>query len=1063
MSGSMDDLSRELTRIISCPYPASLTKLAEIALHSSDQTIQKAILDLPSCKISRLVSIVAAALPLWPYTLSLLHSLCRSADFSNELLRQNPGLPDALLAKANVVHEEFGEHNEVCICLLSRALPENVPLPLSAHSFFLRMFEKATQNPTVESLRPVYRMLNGACSNLLDLLSPELRHGFDRELCQILSSNSTGQNSMLLLWCFGIVIAAERPCSAEQVTDQYGQWRTASGRKLFGSKSGLYKTLNLTYLSVIWAVKGDVGVSHLEAVEGIRIAIRAMQFVDQETRQSWPSSSALARNIFPKLPAKLVGKDLNVAIQLEALTFFAMIAGDKNLLEEVVAQFETCLLNVSMVRVGTTTTPEILSLALPQFASTLSESTMCGFITNVLRAGSTPDSLANLTFYTALIPSLSSILSSSPVLRAKMAKALSFHEVQESLRTFLDSIKPSNHQNFHGFGCETSNSQLRKKLLSSTIAMLLTTALLTEPGEPTISHQLAIELLNKQQKLAGPLQHCSHVWTVAQPAISLFEQECTPSNSHQQDWKERLKSEMGMQTAYQHESVVRCVAQICQNLEDRCENVEEPLRVEKDKVKALTSENIELRAQAQSLETDLLDRRLCIDGLEDHIDSLENAKDDLSAKLMDLKIEFSTADRKADEVLRAAQEDFNNKEMHLHSTILTHEEAIHDYVQQIGARDEEIRCLDEKLESNAEEKLGWEQVQRDLQATIDNYQQQLDTKQTENEDQRDVIHRLTDRANDLDTRLHSSFEETKSLTQRLEKLDHLHQQLKQSSDQAMRDLSTENQEKLSITQQKADKLCAQLNLELQNALHNGQQTTDLYEEAYRDLQISRNAVKNLEDKIQDLSDTCIEKDEELHELRSLRSRVLASMGLAAEVPAPTPTNHQSKEGSRHSHRRRKSALQSQATHERARNEIDKSGNTATAMDEIANASFTSSDLGPTPKRSKPRTSFQVPIVEPSSSLDHGASSSKPLRLSPSKRPALKPMSPNRRHTTVGFTLPNKGRSSKISRRRGSMNLVDQASFDIGELISGTPFTAEKAASPMGMVLDEDEDEGTTEL
>ena len=270
------------------------------------------------------------------------------------------------------------QYLDLCVRLLSRPLPECIPLPASAQSFFLRVFERASQNPDVSTLQPVYSMLNGACRKLLSLLPAEVRQQFDRELCHILSSNGTGQNSMLLLWCFGIVILAEHPeefsesqnFGFDQSTSTAGlekQWKTASGRKLFGSPNGMHKTINLTYLSVIWATKGDVGVSDAEAIEGIRIAVRTLRFVDAEARAGWPNSSALAKNIFPKLPAKILREGNNPAVQLEALCFFAMIAGANNLPMEIVTQYQRCLATLEDLA-DSDALREILPVSLPIFA-----------------------------------------------------------------------------------------------------------------------------------------------------------------------------------------------------------------------------------------------------------------------------------------------------------------------------------------------------------------------------------------------------------------------------------------------------------------------------------------------------------------------------------------------------------------------------------------------------------------------------------------------------------------------------------------------------------------------
>lgn len=186
---------------------------------------------------------------------------------------------------------------------------------------------------------------------------------------------------MLLLWCFGIVILAEHPedfndsqgFALEQPTsaaDPEKQWKTTSGRKLFGTPNGMYKTINLTYLSVIWATKGDVGVSDAEAIEGIQIAVRTLRFMDAEVRAGWPNSSALAKNIYPKLPAKILREGIDSVVQLEALCFFAMIAGANNLPMETVIQYQRCMATLEDL-----TEPdalrEILLMSLPIFAVSL--------------------------------------------------------------------------------------------------------------------------------------------------------------------------------------------------------------------------------------------------------------------------------------------------------------------------------------------------------------------------------------------------------------------------------------------------------------------------------------------------------------------------------------------------------------------------------------------------------------------------------------------------------------------------------------------------------------------
>lgn len=125
--------------------------------------------------------------------------------------------------------------------------------------------------------------------------------------------------------------------------------------------------MNLTYLSVIWATKGDVGVSDTEAVQGIQIAVRTLRFIDTEARAGWPSSSGLARNIFPKLPAKILREGICPMVQFEALCFYALIAGANNLPTDIVTQYQCCLSSLEDLTEADLL-QEVLSVSLPIFA-----------------------------------------------------------------------------------------------------------------------------------------------------------------------------------------------------------------------------------------------------------------------------------------------------------------------------------------------------------------------------------------------------------------------------------------------------------------------------------------------------------------------------------------------------------------------------------------------------------------------------------------------------------------------------------------------------------------------
>lgn len=229
-------------------------------------------------------------------------------------------------------------------------------------------------------------MLNGACRNLLSLLPAEKREQFDQVLSRVLSSNGAGQDYMLMLWCFGIVLLVEHSgdmdllqsslLSIEVATATQGrQWKTAAGHKMFGSIEKVYKAINLTYLSVIVATKGDVGVSDADAVEGIRIAICTLRCVDESNLRAWPKSSALAKGTFSKLPLKIMRSDINPAVQVEAMCFYSMVAGQGNLPTELVAKYEQCLLRATDLS-NADSLGETLLISLPLYSVSVRDRTM---------------------------------------------------------------------------------------------------------------------------------------------------------------------------------------------------------------------------------------------------------------------------------------------------------------------------------------------------------------------------------------------------------------------------------------------------------------------------------------------------------------------------------------------------------------------------------------------------------------------------------------------------------------------------------------------------------------
>jgi hypothetical protein len=532
--------------------------------------------------------------------------------------------------------------------------------------------------------------------------------------------------------------------------------------------------------------------------------------------------------------------------------------------------------------------------------------------------------------------------------------------------------------------------------------------------------------------------------------------------------------ELSRQNSYQQDTVIRSVAQICQDLESRCNSVEEPLRREQAKVKDLTAEVTQLRQQVRLLETEAIDRQLYADGFEAELSNVESERNELLTRLAELKADLAQANRQTDETLRNAHEQFNAKELELRSTILTHEEELHarsERIEDLGTR---VEDFERRLQREHDEKVELAALHASLQTRFDALEQKLESKRQNIVQQAEEIVQLRASEGNLHDRLAETKKELEVTIDQRDEVQANHEALIRSSEQALRDLETRYTNDMGAAARKTRETQDHLQAKLQEAIAGQQHVKATYEDARRDLQLAQTMINSLENKINQATDACVEKDAELDELKSWRSRVLQSMGLPTEdIPKPSCPRQSTQSGSQQSMRHRrphKSLTQPPVDIPPVQASAGIPGINGTAMDNVANASFSENDCserdGSTPKRPRPRPSFKVPDMHtPHSRLSgriHKTASKQ------TKRPALGALSPNRRHTTVGLMISENEEyedTSGAAKRRGSLQFHEQESFDMDGLLSGTPFTPGKFGCSTQRVPEEDEGTGdqTTEL
>jgi chromosome segregation ATPase len=672
--------------------------------------------------------------------------------------------------------------------------------------------------------------------------------------------------------------------------------------------------------------------------------------------------------------------------------------------------------------------------------------------------------------YTTLVEQITTVLPNCASLQANILSAVLSDELQAEIwKVILGKV-----QKEHAT-CQAYAASLHQHLISATIALLLTLALALPTTGQTLPLGITTALVSKQRQLPHLIHQCNHeISDLEPPRVSLFQQKSTPhTGQHLQNWRGRLKSELESQGFYQRDIIMRSVAQICQDLEARCDTVEEPLRREREKSQELQQQVAELRERVASLEVQAADDRFHSEGLEDEKLIISDERDSLSAKLKQLEATTSEIIRKADNVLIKAHEDFNAKELELRSTLITYEESIRAHDKETEAQNGTLDRLREDLEHVQNQRTSLSEQHTILQHQLCNVEQKLNSERETVRTQSGQIAQLKTRNLELEHQVQGTETKLKATAVQLNDLLVNHRELIQSSDEAYRNLDHKYTRDMEAAAIKAKDDCETLDARLQEAIQHGQREKDAHDVTRRDLQLLQISIPPLQDKIDELTEFCTEQEEELEELRTLRKNVLASFGYASQNPLAIRSASRIHKGIVDSqtpgqpreHRRRKSAVQisneaptaSRGTH----------GVTSTAMENIANASFASSDShssqnGSTPKRSKPRPSFKVPTMHtPHTHKPILASRSVSKKLSPIKRSALRQMSPNRRHTTVGFGVSENGEEHSnelrsIEKRRGSFR-EDQADHDMEEILVGTPLTPGNFTAGTGRVPENDEE------
>ncbi|EDU49935.1 conserved hypothetical protein [Pyrenophora tritici-repentis Pt-1C-BFP] len=519
-------------------------------------------------------------------------------------------------------------------------------------------------------------------------------------------------------------------------------------------------------------------------------------------------------------------------------------------------------------------------------------------------------------------------------------------------------------------------------LVATTIASLLVVAFAADLDAPKLPNALIVALIKKQQNLPPIMNACSHSLDNSPPSsISLFQQASTQyTGQHLQEWKERINSVVDSQSKYQKELFTREVAKYCEDLETRCNTVEEPLRREEERSKRLEGQVERLLSDIESLSKQREDDMHYQEGLEKDLEDAKDyrnrveleqrrmieEKEEMSAKLQDVEEALERTNRQAEDMLNAAQEDFAEKETNFRSTLLQRED-------EKRHRDAEMESLRIAINELRESQVQWEKDHYSLAEEHERLRarccdtEELLQKERENANrQADELSRLESQLSEYQQDLEHKETELRDTNERLKTLQGRHEELRHESEERLRNLAAKHADTLDAAILKAEEEREEIGAQLQNALQAFKHEAAEHEKTSGEAQRLRESIPPLKSRIQELQKICTEQEEELESLRNWHTEMLAHLKQPLNVrPSsrsykdaiqPQPTEERT-------HRRRKSTRSSQDIAQKAAKSPQVLTNTV--MDKATDDSFvsptdsySSQGDGPAPKRPKPQSNFK---------------------------------------------------------------------------------------------------------
>ncbi|KAF9889781.1 hypothetical protein FE257_006871 [Aspergillus nanangensis] len=846
MGDTTNALSREVERLATAPYAPSLQNLSEISQNVSTTQLQTWVSHKP-CQVGPLVDIVVDGLPRSGVALNLIKTFGGLSSIRDALLERYPYLLDQFL-------------------------------------------QRSIEDGDVE-------LMNGLKKSprLLFEVPEETMSSLQMELTKTLRNSNDHMGNLLCLAIFAH-LASSWKITRQKPAQAIPAWLEKINH-FFGPKRGM-KTLDLVVLRVILACSASCNSLTVDqAAEGVRLAIGICDTLEQEQREAWIGANAPK---IAKLCEKVTRSGINPEVQILGVTFLATLLPPTALSPGVTGTALQWLVSKDSDRMIKTLPFDLISRVANTTAASLGQpaiNNLLKHILSTLRIGS-PSNVSRVPRIQLASAVLSGLQGLDLCFFRNAVSENAYQQCIEAIPELMKSFPRVPQQSYcqDSAVCYVSLAHLENELLYDIFALFFRASSLTRAAqEGSFTAEVAL-FQNILMHARNSISKSTCAFSEIRPLRlrDSFSSLKILGNApiKRRDWRSGLAETLMLNAQTSHDNLINKVEEICYELEQRCQDVETPLRVaaeERDKVSQETEAakqlNHELEVQLQQATNSISELHQDVANLETHAEIAATRAEELSESLDIARKELEELRRESQETALSEREKARTRELDLIASMTEKEDRLEGLQEDLRAKEEEKSHVQQSLSIALDETALLRDDQVILKQEVSELQEHLEKIRSQTARKDDEFRQLLETVEDTEARAETL---QIKLDEEVTGADHLRSALKKAETEfEIEEKSI--RERLELQIYEVNKECAQRNENI-SSLRRAMQAAA--SNADKELQTKDHRIQYLEKKVQHMRNERSSKAREFSEAQQHIGRLMNVMGFKADPVSSKPSSKQ---------------------------------------------------------------------------------------------------------------------------------------------------------------------------